>query len=154
LSLCRFNEQQRLAALHRVRDERARLARSLAPLILNYADASCRFRRPSLLAHRVVGGGLATGPPPPSCRRRQRRMPQIDALQLEQLVRLEEMQRNVELEAVRLAQARIDAEKRLAAELRADAERERERERREAAARRRRCARSCCRNDAVVVRRS
>jgi hypothetical protein len=120
LSLCRFNEQKRLSALHRVRDERSRLALAIGAIMHRRDEFDATFE----LTHRDLLPPPPPPPPPPSPPA-QLTDARIDALKLEQLVRLEEMQRNVEREAVRLAQERIDNEKRLAAELVAERERER-----------------------------
>jgi hypothetical protein len=130
LAICRHNEQKRLAVLDRVRDERLRLAAALSRR--EQIDASFDDLSPppshdhSLNSRAALPSSDASPPPPPPPP-----PPAIDAAQLEQLVKLEDMRKEIELEAVRVAKERIANEQRLAAELRAERERADERERRE-----------------------
>jgi hypothetical protein len=144
LAICRHNEQKRLAVLDRVRDERLRLAAALAKAQhREQIDASFDDLSPPsadhLLKNRAAlpSSDASSSPPPPTP---PPSPPAIDAAQLELLVKLEDMRKDIELEAVRVAEERIANEQRLAAELRAERERAEERERRERDAQRVRVA--------------
>lgn len=133
LAICRHNEQKRLALLDRVRDERVRLDAALKHSHREHLDVAFDLS-PSEPVRSNVAALPSSAPTQPSS------PPTIDAAQLEQLVKLEDMQKEIELEAVRVAKERIANEQRLAAELRAERERVEEHERREREAERVRVA--------------